>query len=279
MLPAGRHLLSMPPDIRPAMLWVLTEGVPDLRIPQRLIDPLARLRLAADRMVGGQPDRLPESLRSLLHKGHRLRILGQLQWLSRNGLLTCLGVTSESRARYLRGHHLKPIVTPLGYRPVYGTDLHLARDIDVTFLGNLDSPRRKRILPGLFAALESRGIKVDVQTKLYGRQRTQFLNRCRIVINVLRAEHDFVGQRFLLAAANKALVVSEPLNDSAPFIPGRHLIVSDLERLADTVCECLRDEARRSMLADQAYDFVTHELTVSKMIATMLDQVRRVRKA
>jgi hypothetical protein len=278
MLSAGRHILSMPPNKRPVMIWVLTEGVPDPRIPQRLVDPLARLRLAADRIVGGQPDKLPEGLRELLHKGHRLRILGQLQWLTRHGLLTCLGVTSESRARYLRGHHLKPIVTPLGYHLVYGTDLRLTRDIDAVFLGNLDSARRKQILPGLFAALESRGVTVSVQTKLYGRQRTEFLNRCRIVINVLRAEQDFVGQRFLLAAANKALVVSEPLNDSAPFVPGKHLVVSDLERLADTVCEYLRDETRRSMLTDQAYEFVTRELTVSNMMGALLNEVSRVRQ-
>jgi glycosyltransferase involved in cell wall biosynthesis len=98
------------------------------------------------------------------------------------------------------------------------------------------------------------------------------------MINVLRAEQDFVGQRFTLAAANKVLVVSEPLNDSAPFIPGKHLIVTPLDRMADTVCEMLRDEQRRSRLADQAHDFVTRELTIGNMMGALLNEVARVRQ-
>lgn len=278
MLPMGRHILSMPPTKRPALMWVLTEGVPDARIPHALVDPLARLRLSADHILEGALKGLPNGLRKRLLAGHRLRVLGQLQWLSRHGVLTCLGVTSESRSHYLQRHGLQSIVTPLGYHELYGIDLGLTRDVDAVFLGNLDSPRRQRILPGLFAALESRGVKVSVQAALYGRQRTEYLNRCRVMINVLRAEQDFVGQRFTLAAANKVLVVSEPLNDSAPFIAGKHLIVAPLEQMADTVCEVLHDEERRSRLADQAHDFVTRELTVGNMMGALLNEAARVRQ-
>ncbi|MEO6063501.1 MAG: glycosyltransferase [Thermoflexales bacterium] len=277
MLPAGRWILAMPPEKRPAMLWVLTEGVPDPRIPGRLVEPAAKFRLFADRVFGDRVRRLPSRYRRLLLVGHRLRIFGQLKWLNQRSVLTCLGVTSASRARYLSGHQLRPIVTPLGYHPVYGADLGLQRDIDVAFIGNLDSPRRRRLLPGLFASLEDRGIKVNVQSALYGDERSQFLNRCRIIINVLRAEQDFVGQRFLLAAANNALIVSEPLNDAEPFVPGRHIVVAALEQLADTVTDLLGDEPRRAALAHAAHTFVTRELTVGRMIGAILAESKRVR--
>ena len=86
-----------------------------------------------------------------------------------------------------------------------------------------------------------------------------------------------MGQRFLLAAANKALTVSETLNDSEPFVPGRYIVVAPLERLVDTVSELLRDEPRRAAMAEDAHAFVMRELTVARMIGAILDESRQAR--
>jgi hypothetical protein len=277
LLPLAEGLAAMPRPQRPAFAWWLTEGVPDPRLPGWLVDGLAGLRLAADRSLAAAPGHARAGWQEPFSKGHRLRILGQLRWAHARGLLSVVAVTSASRADYLRQRGLPTIVVPLGYHRVYGADLGLPRDIPVAFLGDTDAPRRRRLLPGLLAQLAERGIPVQVENNLYGEARTQFLNRTRILLNVLREPQDFVGQRFLLAAANKALVVSEPFNDGEPFVRGRHLAVAPLAGLADAAAAYLADEVARTQLVDRAYHFVTHELTTAQMVGRIIQQLRQDR--
>ncbi len=275
LLPMAQRLAALPRAQRPAFAWWLTEGVPDPRLPGWLANWLAGLRLAADRRLALAPGQRRAGWRNVLASGHRLRILGQLRWAQARGVLSVLAVTSASRAGYLRQRGLRTIVVPLGYHRAYGADLGLPRDIQVAFLGNTDAPRRKRLLPGLLAQLAERGIRVQMENNLYGEARNEYLNRSQILLNVLREPQDFVGQRFLLAAANKALVVSEPFNDSEPFIPGEHLAVAPPAELAETVAGYLADEAARAQLAERAHRFVTQELTVVQMAGRILHQLRQ----
>jgi hypothetical protein len=257
-------------------VWWLTEGVPDRRI-HPFVGPLSALRLAADGWLARRANGHAASPRlEPLTRGHRLRIFGELQWFADHGVMDVLAVTSESRARFLRGHGLSPVVVPLGYHPAhFGLDLGLERDIDVLFLGQPGPSRRRRILEGVTAELGEAGVQVVAPAAAYGEKRTRLLNRSRILLNILRAPQDFVGQRFLLGAANKALVVSEPAEDTAPFVPGRHLVVAPVERLAETVVAYLRDEPARQRLADEAHRFATAELSVERMVGRVLDEVGR----
>jgi spore maturation protein CgeB len=153
----------------------------------------------------------------------------------------------------------------------------LERDVDVAFLGNAMAPRRQRLLPGLFNELAERGIQVVAEDHIYGDARNELLNRTRILLNVLRAPQDFVGQRFLLGSANKALVISEPVRDSSPFVPGQHIVVASLDRLADEIEFYLSNESRREEIADRAYRFVCEELAITKMVGLILAQARASR--
>jgi hypothetical protein len=211
-------------------------------------------------------------------RGHRLRIYGELSWLRKLGVLDVLAVTSESRANYLRRAGFRPIVVPLGYHQAsYGTDLGLGRDIEVGFLGNLEASRRRRLLDRISRGLASQGLQISVQSDLYGKHRTHWLNRTRILLNILRASQDFVGQRFLLGAANKALVVSEPFPDHGPFVPGQHLVVEPPERIVDAIAFYAAEESRRRAIVERAYLFVTQDLAIERMVARIIEQAWEVR--
>jgi glycosyltransferase involved in cell wall biosynthesis len=279
ILPVAQQLLDIPIGERPIFAWWLTEGVPDPRYPDWLINGASRLRIKADEIIANDPSSTPSYWRNLALKGHRLRIYGQLKLVKAQGLLDVLAVTSKTRASYLQQRGLDPIVAPLGYHPTYGEDINIDRDIDVAFLGNISAPRRQHLLPKIFNELEESGIKVRVETFLYGDERTELLNRSRILLNVLRAPQDFVGQRFLLASANKCLVISEPLLDHEPFVPGQHLVMAPLEKIPDTVQYYLANENKRREIADRAYQFVTSELTTANSVGRILAKARQVRVA
>jgi hypothetical protein len=279
ILPVARQLLDLPPARRPIFAWWLTEGVPDARYPDWFVTAASKLRLKADDLLLHNRPPNQSSWRNLALKGHRLRVFGQLKQVKEQGLLDVLAVTSSSRAEYLKQRGLDPIVAPLGYHPTYGEDRHIDRDIDVAFLGNTSAPRRQQLLPKLFNELEELGINVTVETFLYGDKRTEFLNRSRILLNVLRAPQDFVGQRFLLASANKSLVISEPMLDHKPFVPGQHLVMAPLEKIPQTIHYYLTHEKRRQEITDMAYQFVTSELTTANSVGRILAKARQVRAA
>lgn len=279
ILPVAKQLLDLTPAQRPIFVWWLTEGIPNPRYPNWLVNSMSRLRLKADDLLKNGSSSPRSYWRDLALRGHRLRIFGQLGWVRDRGLLDVLAITSSSRAEYYRQRGFNPIVVPLGYDAVYGDDLGLKRDVEVAFLGNTAAARRQKLLPNLFQEFAEQGIQVAVRNQLYGEARTEFLNRSQILINVLREPQDFVGERFLLAAANKALVISEPVIDRSPFIPGQHMVMTPLAEMADKVQFYLANERKYQEIVDRAYRFVTEDLTITNQIGRILAQARLVRES
>jgi hypothetical protein len=276
MLPVGRRLLAIPAGRRPALVWWLTENLPHGWIPRRLWKPLGRARVWLDRrLYHASPfSRSNATARPLWLRAHRLRVLGEMDWFHRTGLLGTVVSPSGARAAVLQEFGIPPLVVPLGYHAEsYGYDMRLARDIDVAFIGQING-RRGRLLTKVAAALRSRDIHVSVHTDVYGSERTTLLNRTTILLNVLRAPQDCVGQRLLHGAANGALVVSEPMPDCPPYIPGRHYVAAQVGHLAATVEHYLRHDAERQRITDEAHRFVTKELTIERQIGRILDRVR-----
>jgi hypothetical protein len=273
LLPTAIELAHMPATERPRFVWWLTEGVPQPQLPLAAIKLAATMRVLVDQVL---MRRLRSFLpaRQLLFKGHRLRILGQLLWAQAHHVLDLLVVTSKQRADYLDRLGVPSLVTPLGYHPVYGVNLGLERTIDVAFLGDLRSPRRRRLLPPLFDELIERGMRVEIRDNLYGPERSDFLNRSKIMLNILRSPQDFTGHRYLLGAANKALVVSELVEDYAPFIPDKHLIVAASHELPEKIAFYVTHEEQRHVITDAAYTFVTQELTIEKQIGQILARLQ-----
>lgn len=104
----------------------------------------------------------------------------------------------------------------------------------------------QKLLPPLIAELKPRGIRLELRDNLYGQARQEFLNRSKIMLNILRSPQDFVGQRYLLGAANKCLVISEPVQECSPFVQGHHLVIAPHAHLADTIVHYLSHPSERS---------------------------------
>jgi hypothetical protein len=250
----SRHLLSIPNSQRPRFAFWLTESPPPQSWPKWLVRVGSEMRIGADRILGVAGGQKKTNWKRFLLRGHRLRIVGELRWAKNRGLLNVLAVTCASRASYYRHW-----------------------DIDVAFLGNPMASRRRHVLSNLIAQLRNRNIHVEVKTGLYGLERTYFLNRVQIFLNILRLPHDYTGQRFLLGAANKALVISESAVDFGPFIPGNHLVSAPLDQLADTIEAYLKDDKRRLEIVNEAYQFVTGELHINNIVRRILDASRKER--
>ena len=282
LLPTAEQLLSYPAKQRPFFYWWFIECIPDPKYPTALVRLGSKSRIAIDRLTVRSPS-TSKKLKSMrlyqsFLRGFRLQIMGELYYFKSKGLLDGLAVTSPSRAAYVERHGFQPIVVPIGYHPeLHGRNLELQRDIDVGFVGNVHSGRRYPILERVRKELEQRGINVSIQTNLYGEERTEFLNRAKITLNIFRAPHDFFGLRFLFCAPNKTLMISEPVADYDPFIPGRHIVAEPIEKFANTIEFYLSHDNQRQKIVEEAYRLVQEEYTINQMIGRILNHAREIR--
>lgn len=112
---------------------------------------------------------------------------------------------------------------------------------------------------------------------IYGNTRTRFLNRAKITLNILPTWYDpGFPFRFNLAAANKSLVISDPLQNHAPvYRASKHYISSPLSTLTDTIIYYLKHAEEREKVVEEAYELVTKRLTLTNSIRIILDELRQ----
>ena len=88
------------------------------------------------------------------------------------------------------------------------------------------------------------------------------------------SEKDSVAFRLMFCAANKALLVSEPVIDQEPFVPGCHFVTSPVEKMAETIEFYLSHEDQRRQIAEQAHHLVCGEYSMQSMVGRILDDAR-----
>jgi hypothetical protein len=273
MMPLLRRVRCRRGDRSPRLIWWLNENPLDWRVPRSIAGIGGRVRILLDdawecrtgASKGGEP---PGPLRL----GHRFRIDGELMWAHRHGLPDVLAVTSARRARWLRTLGMDAIHVPTAYGRTYGRDLGLERDIPVAWIGSpgVWANRRDRVLARLTGDLARRGVTVRSWLGgLSGEERTEVVNRTKILLNLLQHPQDFTGHRLVLGAANKALVVSELMVDSEPFQPGRHMVQAPVEELADRIVYYLEHEDERQRISEAAYELVTTRLSMTRALETI----------
>jgi hypothetical protein len=200
--------------------------------------------------------------------------------LLRSGQPDLLVVSSSTKQAYFVEKGYRPEVVPLGYYPAEGEDLGLERDIDVTFIGALDVPRRKQILRGLKRA----GVSVHAvgrwgDPRYWGAERTGLLNRTKILLNLARFPGQHSGPRLLLGMANKTLVISEPMFRNDPFVAGEHFVSMPIAEMPETIERYLNDAAERERIAQQGHEFVTNELTMTRSLVRIRELIEAGRDA
>jgi hypothetical protein len=163
----------------------------------------------------------------------------------------------------------------MGYHPSQGCDLGLPRDIDVLFLGDLKIPRRRPLISQLQRHKVNLVALGDWSDPAYwGKNRTRLLNRAKIFLNVQRYPGELSGQRLLLGMANKVLVISEPMYNPAPYVSGKHYITATIEEMLEVIRYYLAHEDERRALVEDAYRFVTQEVTLEHSLSRILALIK-----
>jgi len=282
-----RQLAKIPPVKKPIFVHWNTEGIPDLRIPWGIMSSIAGWRS----WLGRVQDARNGSARSLgnerllsLNESRmlRFRYLGDYYYAHRRGWLDIFADTSEIYAEIHRRHGLPTIVAPWGATPQWYKGLGLERDIDVLWMGTRGTKRRSIILDRVRSKLESNGIGMYVADGkenpfVFGDERTSFLNRSKITLNITRTWYDDNFSRFALAAPNRSLIVSESvLPHCRSFIAGTHYVSVPVERLAEAILYYLEHEEERFRIVDNAYDLVTTKLVFQESIKSIMEAVNQV---
>jgi hypothetical protein len=206
---------------------------------------------------------------------HRFRYYGDIWRYRRAGLIDVLAVWSPQVGDELTRRGFAPIVVGMGYYPDCGRDLGLMRDIDVLWLGRPGSRRRQRLVERVRRELARRGISLMVvdgveHPYVFGEARTRLLNRTKIMLNLLRQTWDDNSMRFFFAAANGALVVSEPTLRHSDFTAGVHLVEAPVGRLAETVQAFLEDEPRRKAIVERARQLAVETLRMETAVRRLV---------
>lgn len=178
---------------------------------------------------------------------------------------------SHGRAKSASEAGLQVDVVPLGYHAAYAGPLVAggARDVDVLFFGRFINhfSRRRPALEQLRTELQQRKATLFVVTgDLYGLERRRALSATRIVADLHRIPGNLAWQRFILASAAGAAVVTEPIDNPLPFQRGVHYLESPAAEMADMLCGLLADEKRRGELVAAAQALLATEMSMARVL-------------
>lgn len=284
LLPMALQLRERPPAERPVLVYWYQQNL-DLATPlwiRRFLIPVFSDLQRHDGW-GRWPSRLLSRVlpQRLLDRGGRLRGIGDLLWLHRNGLLDVLGLSSTVYADCLGRLGIDAIVVPRGYHPSLGRQLGVERDIDLVWMGRIRSRYRRLAIEQLARQLAAEGYKMEIydgvdKPLIYGSDRTRVLNRARFVLNVSSHADDELSIRFFIAAANGAVIMSEPNNNRYPFEPQTHFLSLPVASMPAAIDHYARHEDERRAMAERMIDLVSGELTLEQSIRSLLDAARHV---
>jgi hypothetical protein len=184
-----------------------------------------------------------------------------------------LVVTSRDRGATLAAFGLTASVVPFGYHKRHAGPLTLPeagpRDIPLLLLGSrAGHTRRAATLDGLRRSALAADLRIV--DGVWGVERARLLRRTRVVIDVHRIQGNFVGLRLLLALAAGAAVVTEPMTDPWPFVPGVHHDEAPAADLLAVAADLAADEPRRRRLVEAGQALLRDELTMRASLAAVL---------
>jgi hypothetical protein len=195
----------------------------------------------------------------------------RIRQLTRHGLPDILIVSTGGRREFLTERGIDAHFVPLGYHSALGRDMGLQRDIDTLFLGWLDIPRRRRLLKQFHRCgteIMARGSWFEPAN--WGEERTRLLNRTKILLNLARYPGELSGLRLMLGMANKALVISEPIYNPAPYVAGTHFVSAAIADIPQAIRYYLAHEDERQRIAAEGHRLVTEEITLARSVSRIL---------
>jgi hypothetical protein len=281
LLPFAHQLLVCDPANRPAVAYWFEESL-DMQRPEwfrRALAPLfSELRRAADRVPNEAPGFLERQLAQYVRsRGHRYRYLGDILWLCSRGLIDVLALSSSVYSDYLMEYGISSVVVPRGYHPDYGELRNLQRDIAVLWMGQTRTKRRRDAVYWLRKELAQRGQLMhihDGETSgfIFGEERTRLLNRTCFVLNVFTQPADELSIRYYVAAANGAVILTEPGANRYPFVAGEHLVECPIDAMPDKVMYYLEHLAEWNRLSSNMLALMQNHLTLEDSLAAILTE-------
>ena len=280
ILPIWQNNAHIARSRRPVVIHWNTEGMPDLRIPPKVVSALAAMRSKIGRMSysGSVFDQFLYSIRPVSNIDQsfkRYRYHGDYEYACRKGWLHVLSDTSHIYSQIRSKIGIPTLYAPWGASQRWYEDLGLKRDIDVLWMGTRGSQRRGRILDQVFRELKLKGLNVyigDNEEKpfVFGEERTRLLNRAKITLNITRTWYDDNFSRFTMACSNRSMIVSEPLlPHCTEFKENVHYVSAKIEDLANTIVYYLEHEEERRQIVDNAYELMMTELKFEKSLRKM----------
>lgn len=288
LVPLANQLIACPRERRPRLALIHTEPFPNPELPEWFRYGLGRLRSNVERAIYRETSpgewRVSPLMRRLVGRAHRYRYYGDLFWLRDEGVLSALGVWSRVVAGLLRARGLDPVELSGGYQLDWGKDLGLERDVPVLWLGKPVSRRRRRLLARLRQELREQDVEMLVvdgveHPYVFGEERTRLLNRTKILVNLLREKYDDNAMRYILAAHNRVLIVTEPTLQHTRFESGVHLVEAPPQRLATTICDYLQRDDERQRIVENAYQLVVANAQPGKAVVQMIDKALEARSS
>lgn len=257
-----RHLVTLPKAERPVVLLWLSEPLPPPK-SAKVRWPIPKLR---------------EVVKIVLRDPRATDVYSnyfKLRWLLRNDLVDILATSTPGRVEFLGERGIHADYVPLGYASHTGYDMGLERDIDALFLGEWRIMRRRRLI----AQLQRSGIDLKAygdwgDPQFWGDNRTQLVNRAKVFLNIQRFPGEFSGARMILGMANKSLVISEPMYDPAPFVPGKHFVSASVEEMPEVIRYYIAHKEERERIAAEGHRFATTEMTMERSIRNLVELVR-----
>ena len=167
-------------------------------------------------------------------------------------------VTTWGRKDFFESKGIKSHLLPVGWHEEWGYALERQRDIDVVFLGHIKDGKRTRanrlrIVNETAAGLKKRGYSMQIVEQFcYGKERTELLNRTKVVLDVARTPWDLPGMRLIMSMACGALVVTSYMGNPYPFTADQHLVQSPSPSLADRIAYYLEHEDQRKAITIRA---------------------------
>lgn len=189
-----------------------------------------------------------------------------------------IACSTPTRVAFLRQCGIAAQFVPLGFHADWGESSHGERDIDVLFVGTLHSPSRSSLVPQVFHQLRDWGYRTkEVPIFPCGRERTELLQRARVVLNVLRFPWEFPGPRLFATAACGALCVSNEAVQNEPFKAGLHFVRAPRARMAESICWLLVNEEERRRRAARALQSFQADFALDACLEKLLRTAEPVR--
>jgi hypothetical protein len=183
-------------------------------------------------------------------------------------------VTSRDRSAALAASGVGARTVPFGYHRCHAGAITPPdagpRDVPLLLLGSrAGHTRRVAAVDRLRANGARHGLRVEEAS--WGSERDALLRRTRVMLDVHRVPGNFVGLRLLLSLAAGVALVSEPMTDPWPFVPGVHFVAAPLDHLLDAGLALLDDEARRRDIVAAGQALIQDDVSMRASLCRVLD--------